>query len=343
MLVIDADGHVEASVYVDWDRFAPEPHASAITRLARRKFDLVGDITGLRRGMWEPADRLRDMDEEGIDVAVLFGGLVGLSFGPEFAGVRGPAQGEELAFACHAARAYNNWLSGYCAEAPDRLKGVALLPWMDAQEASRELERAVKQLGFVAGLIPVRLGEKSLDDSHFVPLYETAERLDVALAVHAPGLVTSPHMHTHFRRHAFDFVAALMEGLMAVICGGVLERYKRLRLGFFEGECGWVPFWLDRLDDHYEDLSHQVSRITREPSSYFAEGRIYLSCEPKEKSLPYVLSRLGDECVVYASDYAHYDCLFPDSMRAIRRRKDIASAAKTKILGANAARLYGIR
>ncbi len=340
--VIDADGHVEPSAYVDWSVYAPEPWATMMTRLARRKYDLVGDITALRRGMWEPAERLRDMDEEGIDVAVLYGGLVGLSLGGEFQGVRGPAPEQEGEYAIQAARAYNDWLAAYCARAPDRLKGVALIPWADPGAAVRELERAAGELGFVAGLLPVQLGERFLDDHYFNPFYETAERLDVALAVHAPGLVYSDRLHTHFRRHALSFVTSLMQGTMDVLCGGVLERYKKLRIAFLEGECGWLPFWLERLDGHYEDLPHQAPRITQPPSRYLQTGRLFVSCESDERSLPHVLADVGDDCIVYASDYAHYDCLYPDSVRLLRQRSDLSAEAKERVLGRNAARLYGL-
>ncbi len=340
--VIDADGHVEPSAYVDWSRFAREPWATMMTRLARRKFDLVGDITALRRGMWDPAERIKDMDTEGIDVAVLFGGLVGLSLGGEFEGVRGPSPQEEGAYAVQAARAYNDWLASYCAHAPDRLKGIALLPWHDPEAAVREMERAARELAFVGALMPVQLGEYALDDQHFDPFYETAERLDVALAVHAPGLVYPHGMHTHFRRHALGFVTALMQGTMDVLCGGVLERFRKVRIAFLEGECGWLPFWLERLDGHYEDLPHQAPRISQPPSQYLQAGRVFVSCDADEGELAHVLSKAGDDCIVYASDYAHYDCLYPESVRVLRGREDLSPQAKEKVLGANAARLYGL-
>ncbi|MEE9285393.1 MAG: amidohydrolase family protein [Dehalococcoidia bacterium] len=340
--VIDADGHVEPSIAVDWSAYAPEPYATQMTRLARRKFDLVGDITALRRGMWDPQERLRDMDAEGIDVAVLFGGLVGLSLGAEFEGVRGPEPHQERAYAVYAAQAYNNWLAGYCRSAPDRLKGVALVPWADPDRAVQEMARAAQDLGFVAALMPVRLGEHNLDDSYFEPFYQHAERLGIALTVHAPGLIWSSGMHTHFRRHAFNFVTSLMQGTMDVICGGVLERHKSLRIAFLEGECGWLPFWLDRLDDHYEDLPHQAPHIAGPPSDYVRSGRLFVSCEPGEKSLPYVLSRVGDGCIVFASDYAHYDSLYPESVRVLRQRSDLPGESLPKLLGGNAARLYGL-
>ena len=340
--VIDADGHVEPSAYVDWSTYAPEPYASMMTKLARRKFDLIGDITALRRGMWVPEDRLADMDTEGIDVAVLFGGLVGLSLGAEFQGVRGPEPHEERAYALHASQAYNNWLAEYCASAPDRLKGVALLPWKDQDAAIAEMERAASELGFVAALLPVQLGDLNLDDSYFTPFYEAAERLDISLAVHAPGLVRSNRMHTHFRRHAYDFVTSLMQGTMDVLCGGVLERYQRLRISFLEGECGWMPFWMQRLDGHYDDLPHQAPRIVKRPSEYLAAGRLFVSCESNEKALPHVLSELGDDFLVYASDYAHYDCLYPESVRMLQERSDVSEKSKEKLLGNNAARLYGL-
>jgi predicted TIM-barrel fold metal-dependent hydrolase len=334
---IDADGHVEPPLDLDWGRYIARPWAERVRLHAEAMHARYGAITARRVGMWDPHERLTDMEREGIATAVLFGGLLGID------PVDVP---ESAACAVASARGYNDWLAEYCAAQPERLKGVACLPLRDIEAACRELERAVTQLGFVSGVLPVRVGEHRLDSPYFAPLFELAEALDVALSIHAPGFYGDAYelrWPTHFRRHAYGFVAGLLAGSMDVLCGGVLARHPTLRLALLEGGCGWLPFWIERLDEHYEQLPGEAPEINRPPSHFLRTGRLFVSCEPGEKTLPAVLAALGDDFVVYASDYAHYDCLFPDSVRVLSERDEISAASRRKILRDNPARLFGRR
>src|SRR5581483_9375912 len=177
IFVLDVDGHVDPAIAVDWRDYVPGEHGERLQASCRERYDVNGDRTGLRRGGWEPRARLADMDLEGIDVAVLFGGTVGLSAG-SFA---------EPEFAVAVARGWNSWLAEYCAEDPERLKGAGLLPLVDPPAAARELRRAVEELGFVCGILKPLLEDRNLDDPIFFPVYEEAQRLDVPLTVHGPG------------------------------------------------------------------------------------------------------------------------------------------------------------
>ena len=98
-----------------------------------------------REGMKDPKARLIDMDSEGIEVAVLFGGGLGGTI---------PAL-EDAALATELARARNTWVAEYCSENPARLKGTAVLPQQDSAAAVAELRRTVTELGFVGvSLLP---------------------------------------------------------------------------------------------------------------------------------------------------------------------------------------------
>jgi uncharacterized protein len=332
--ILDADGHVEPPANLDWRRYVPRPWEDAVRLHAQRMHGQYGGITALRSGMWNPAERLADMDLEGIDVSVLFGGLVGID----------PVDVPETAdCAVASARGYNDWLAEYCSAAPERLKGVACLPLRDMQRACRELERCVRGLGFASAVLPIRVGKHNLDSEYFTPLYQQAESLDVALSIHAPGFYGDAYdlrWNTHFRRHAYGFVAGLMAGSMDLLCGGVLDRHRRLRVALLEAGCGWLPFWLDRLDAHYHDLPEEAPAIGRPPSHALESGRLFISCEPNEKALPSVVANLGDDFIVYASDYAHYDCMYPESARTLLERGDLSASARRKILSDNPARLF---
>ena len=336
--VIDCDGHVEPAVVARWEKYAPAPYAEMLTKMARDRFDANGDRTTPRRGGYDPEVRLADMDKEGIDVTVLFGSSVGL--------IAGPA--DDLPYSVALCRAYNNWLADYCSANPDRLKGGALLPYASPEEMDKEARRTVTELGFVAVVVPpyLQLGQTllSLYDAHFTPIFEEAERLDTTITIHGPGTHLRSFLRerykTHFERHALDFSVSQMMASMDVICGGLLDEFKTLRFAFMEGSIGWVPWWIDRLNEHFEKLPHHVPRCIKEPSEYLKEPRTFFSCESGEKVLGYAVQVLGEDKIIYASDYPHWDCEYPESVNLILKRQDLSESAKRKILSDNGARLY---
>ena len=104
---------------------------------------------------------------------------------------------------------------------------------------------------------------------------------------------------------------------------------------------GVLPYYLERLDEHFEKRPGEMP-ITRSPSETFAEGRCVLSCEPEEKSLAFVTESVGADKIVYASDYPHWDCEFPNSVRAISERDEISDDVKRAILYENSQRLFNL-
>jgi predicted TIM-barrel fold metal-dependent hydrolase len=77
------------------------------------------------------------------------------------------------------------------------------------------------------------------------------------------------------------------------------------------------------------------------PSEYILRGNWYFSAEPEEKSLPHVIEAIGDDKILFASDYPHWDGLFPNAVSAFRNRSDLSAATKEKILTENGRRFYG--
>ncbi len=75
------------------------------------------------------------------------------------------------------------------------------------------------------------------------------------------------------------------------------------------------------------------------PSDLFTSGQMIVSCEPGEKTLPYVVSTVGDPCIMYASDYPHPDSKWPNTVAPIQKA-EMTAVAKKRILGENAPRLY---
>ena len=77
------------------------------------------------------------------------------------------------------------------------------------------------------------------------------------------------------------------------------------------------------------------------PSDYVKNGKWYFAIEPEEEMLPYAIERIGAERLLFASDYPHWDGIFPHVVATIQAREDITPEVKEMVLGANANRFYG--
>jgi predicted TIM-barrel fold metal-dependent hydrolase len=291
----------------------------------------------MRPGMWDPRARLDDMDLEGIDVAVLFP----------------PGAGEEWAlldppFAAALCRALNDARAEYCAFAPGRLHAVAKLPLIDPPAAADELARCVEDLRMVGAVVPQHVRERNLDDPAYDCVWAAAAALGVPIAVHGGGQapdqvpVVVDRFSTRLAQHALSHPVGHMMAVTCFTVGGVLARHPALRVAFMEGGIGWLPFWLERLDEHYEMLPGQAPAIDRPPSEYFLSGRCFISGDADERGLAAVERELGPGLVCYASDYYHWDCRFPETVRIVLDRPDLDADARRGVLSDNAARLYGL-
>jgi predicted TIM-barrel fold metal-dependent hydrolase len=142
--------------------------------------------------------------------------------------------------------------------------------------------------------------------------------------------------------HMTAFTFEPMIALMHMIGEGVFDRYPRLKVAYVEGACGWLPFWTQRLDEHFEKLRPQWHLCQRKPSEIIASGQVALTCEPEEEILPYVLDTMDPHMVMYASDYPHWDCEFPESVRMVASIPGLTEEQKRRVLGRNAIAWFGL-
>ena len=328
--VIDADGHVR-------DRDA-DIRAHMEEPFCRRKGSLLPNdewdasmFGTLGMDIHDVPTRLRDMDIEGIDISVLFptGG---------FHVSRLPEKDYAAAFA----RGYNNWIASVCRESP-RLKGIGLAPFQDVPAAVEEVNRAVSKLG-LAGITVGTFGMKDhLGQSTFWPIYEELQRLDVPLLIHnsRSGPAGEHRCDTFLFQHTIGRPFETMLDCAALMYGGVPEKFPKLRIAFLECGIGWVPYWMDRMDEEWEHRRSEAPLLKAKPSEYMGNGSWFYAVEPEEAGLPYAIDRVGENQIVFASDYPHWDGMFPHVVSTIRGRKDISEDIKRKLLGQNAIRLYG--
>lgn len=334
--VIDADGHVtETNEQVA--KYLEEPYRQRPLAFPlypwdgwdRRLLGRLGDWAG------DAAAWLRALDQGGVEVAVLY-----------------PTLGLFMSFlkdrdwAVALCRAYNSLLAEEFVQVSPRLKAVALLPIQDPEAAAVELRRAVRDLGFVGGMLAAD-GSHLLGDARFAPIYAEAQRLDVMLAVHASGSHLGGAGVDLFPRfiqaHTVSHPFGQMRQLTSIVFEGIPERFPGLRLAFLEAGCGWVPYWMERMDDEYAKRGQtEAPALKKKPSDYVRGGTLYFSCEADEWLLPQAVRLVSESQIVYASDFPHWDHDYPASLGEIRNRGALTDPQRQKLLGDNARRLYGL-
>jgi hypothetical protein len=339
--VIDADGHV-----LERDRelreFMP-PQFRAVE--GKREYPLFS-WDGWARGALSPHKRehtsaglwLRFLDATEIAMTVLYPNE-GLNIGLQ----------RDRDWAVALARAYNDWLHHDFLSVSPRFQGVALLAPHDPGEAARELERAVRDLGMVAGMLPgVMSPMRGLGLPEFDPIYQTAQDLDVPLAVHSGPAVELglDHVQSFAGVYPLSHPFAQMQQLTSMMIYGVFERFPNLRVAFLEAGCGWVPYLADRLNESWE---HRINRwphpTKRSPSDIMGGGNLYYSCEREEKTLATVAELIGATQILWASDFPHERPWeeFSGDIDTLIDRKDLPESLPRKILFDNPRRLYNLK
>jgi predicted TIM-barrel fold metal-dependent hydrolase len=347
--ILDGDGHLiesdrEIFEYLEGRYRGKSPllHFSFFPTLDGWHRGVIVTRLGIHKEYPDAQAWLRFLDDVGIQSTVLYP-TAGLS--------HGLIQDPDWAVAL--ARAYNDWLHDRYYRVDRRLRGVALVPLQDVGEAVKELRRAITELHMVGAVLPANGGDvgvrKPLGHPDFWPVYEEAERLNCPIAIHgAPSQGIGIDFYTRFAQtQSMEHPLAQMIQLTSMVYDGVFERFPRLRVAFLEAGAGWVPYMMDRLDRSYEawvgaEYKEFGEWVKRRPSEYIASGRIFFSCEGSEESLGYAIQRIGDQVLLYASDFPHET----NAERAkhelveLLEREDLSEQTKTNILCDNIQRFY---
>lgn len=275
---------------------------------------------------------MADLDVEGIDMTVSYP-TMGLSL-PLV-----PQSDLQL----ELARAWNDYVGEIQQQQP-RLRGVAMVSLRDVPAAVAELNRAVTKWQLRALMIHTHGHRKNLGAKEFWPIYAEAERLGVPVCFHGNswGAEGQDRWENFLQAHTVSFSFEIMQAFLGMLTSGVMERFQKLKLGFFEAGCGWLPYWLDRIDEHYEKRQEEAPLLKGKPSEYVGSGRVYVSFDPDDAMLPYCMERYGDDMWLFAADYPHWDTLFPNATREVRKRADISDAQKRKVFFDNVNQFYSL-
>lgn len=244
-------------------------------------------------------------------------------------------------------RAYNNWLRDFCSYDLQMLRGVGAINQHAPAEMVPELLR-IASFGWKAVFLrPNPVKGRLLSDPAYEPFWTKCEELGIAVGVHESTHARLPsagadRFNTRFALHACSHPMEQMMGMLALIEGGVLERHPQLKVGFLEAGCGWLPYWLWRLDEEYEQLQWEVAEnVKMKPSEYFRR-QCFISIEPDEPYLGDVIKYIGSDNLIFGSDYPHMDHNPDVVSEAVALEDRLGRETVRKILWDNPARFYGI-
>ncbi|HXO92450.1 MAG TPA: amidohydrolase family protein [Stellaceae bacterium] len=280
-------------------------------------------------------NRVKDMDDEGTDIHFLIPGswmsLVGLP---------------DPALEVGMIRAYHRHMADFCGAFPDRLKGLIVASTRDVEAAVREIREWGNSKWAVA-VKPLLPTDMPPDHPDLDPIWRAAAEHDLAIAHHS-STWNPPHYPGY--RDLWDniFLGRMashpwgaMRFVAAFIGGGIFDRHPSLRLGVLECGFGWLPFWARRMDEQARYVGG-TAPLKHAPSEYLTNGRFFCSIERQEGEDMFnaVTGFLGDGVLMYASDYPHSECQFPQSIDNILAWPSLGPDTQKKLLWDNANRFF---
>ena len=247
----------------------------------------------------DPAERIADMDREGVDVNLT---LPSGWFGTWTAG-------DDVALEMAMYRAYHRWMADYCGAFPERLGGIILVSARDIEGGLAEIRHCARSRWAWAVMAYAPAG-MPLDHPDLEPIWAEAAAHDLAVVLHtftvmppyAPG--GGDTWENLFLQRSAAHPWCGMRNMAGLIGSGVMDRYPNLRIGTLEAGHGWLPFWMARIDEHAETVKAALPELAHKPSEYVLGGRYFQSIEiPEgERLTNSVIDLLGEDLLMYASD-----------------------------------------
>jgi predicted TIM-barrel fold metal-dependent hydrolase len=276
------------------------------------------------------------LEVEGVDLMVVYG--------PEFDlwtfGIDPELQAGMV-------RAYNRWGQEMTESSGGRVLVSGPIPLNDVSRAVEEIAYAYEHLGVRCFWTrPDEFNGRNLGDRYYDPVWELLTDLDCAFGTHEfMGLngisAGSERFKTFTEWHVIVHPQEAQCALVSMICNGVFERYPRLRCAYMEAGCGWLPSLLHRIDEHLELAGAEFPQLTMTATDYFRRN-CWISTECEDRYVADVIRWLGDDHIVYETDFPHPDSKFPHATEHFLALEPelIPLESKGKILWDNAVDFY---
>lgn len=298
----------------------------------------VTRIDQLSASGWDPSRRAADQDRDGVSAEVIY---------PSVGMIICNHPNLDYRAACFSA--YNRWLGEYTSFAPQRLIGIGQTAMRTPQEGIADLH-SIKALGLRGVMLPGMPGVEDYYSPIYDEFWQTCIELKLPPSFHiiaVGGGANSAADAAAIRGPKLGQVMGILRGiqdlLSALVFGGTFERNPTLKITCVEGDAGWVPHYLHRIDRGYREHSYRFAQhqLAKLPSEYFKE-QVYLTFQEDVTAWQFA-DQMNWHRLMWANDFPHSDATWPNSRAVIAQHSAyVKPEQKRAILCDNVADLYDI-
>jgi predicted TIM-barrel fold metal-dependent hydrolase len=302
-------------------------------------------------GAYDPVERLKVLDELGIDAQVIFPSTIGLG-GQDIAAV------DDDVLKRVTIEIYNDGMAEIQEQSNNRLLPLPLMPAWSVEACVAEVKRvaALGCRGVNMTSDPQDLGAPDLADRAWDPFWEACAGLQMPVHFHIGASITAMTFygkyfwpsHSRGTRLAIGGTMLFIGNARVVantILSGMFDRHPDLQMVSVESGVGWIPFILETLDyEMAENAPDELAKLAKPPSEYF-RSNLYATFwfERNGDKLPELVEAVGEDRILFETDFPHPTCLYPNPLGAVREKMaTLSPEARTKIMGGNGRRLYRI-
>lgn len=289
---------------------------------------------GLRRP-GDPHLRVKELDRDGMDAEVIYGILAAC------AKMKNPEAANEML------RIYNDFMKDFTSHYPDRMIGLACLPYSDINAAAAEVRRVAK-MGMKGVELSCSWHMTPMWHPMWDPLWEAVNETQLPLHFHTFPAI-DPELRKKYeglvqRQMTYAglcvFQMNLSNILTALMAAAVFERFPKIRVVFGESGIGWIPYVLERMDFEYKDQYRDL-KLKKLPSEYWrAQCKATFQYDRVGTKL---IEDMGVETLMWGSDYPHPDGVWPESAKYIDDQfNSLSPDVVHKMTCENAAKFYGL-
>ena len=315
-----------------WGADAPRTLGEAAPQAGaeRRGQKFMGAKLPTADGEWVVHSRLRDMDEEGVDVQLMVPGV--------------PRGHDDPSVDAEFIRANHRFLNDFCGTSPHRLKALLTLDARFIEDSVQE----IKAWGSTPWAVGIWLNlplDFPLDHPSLNPIWAAVEEEGLCVVHHSfsggyPGyrdLWSNP-----FIGRTASHPWGAMRAVASFIGAGIMDRYPSIRFSILESGFGWLPFWAARMQDQVEYMGY-VPELKQTMTEYMTGGRFFASIVLHEgpEMIKMVSGMMGSHLLMYSSDYPHPETRFPSSVDLVLGWEALDQDLLPKIMWENAVKCFG--
>lgn len=245
--------------------------------------------------------RIPTMDKNGIDMQVL-------SVGDMYTAIANELDADA---ATVRAREANDFLHNVTQAYPNRFLGFGVLALQDPQRAVEELERCVRELGFVGIMVHGATNFHYYDEPQFYPVWAKLEELGVPFYLH----VNSPEAdqirmyegHPILLGITWNWGVVAATHALRIVFSGLFDKFPGVQ--FILGHMGeGIPYALGRMDEGYVCRHSLVKDKMKYPPSYYIKNNFYIvtSGEYRPEAMRCAIEALGADRIMFGNDYPHF-------------------------------------